>query len=80
MTHVVDNPFTWRGEYPFGRALLDDPHYPLTVQSVIDRCRTNHSLYVALSLEERGEEYVLEESIRVGEGQKVRHVPCVCVE
>lgn len=62
MRWVVDNPATWLGEYPLGRALLGNSSYPLTVESFLDGCRLNRSLYNVMMLEQR---YDLEESVRV---------------
>ena len=51
--NVIDNKDTWGGIFPLGLALIGNSSYPLTVQSVLDECRQNHSLYVSLQLVER---------------------------
>ena len=71
---VVDNPVTWLGEYPLGRALLGNRSYPLTVESFLDGCRLNQSLYNVMMLERR---YDLEESVRIDPIEAVS--VCVCV-
>ena len=51
--HVIDDKRTWRGEYPLGRMVLQDPLHPLTVQLVLDGCHRNKSLFVVLQLATR---------------------------
>ena len=72
---VVDQPATWQGEYPLGRVLLGNSSYPLTVESFLDGCRRNQSLYNVMRLEQR---YNLEEVIRIDPSEAVSVCVYVC--
>jgi len=49
--YVIDDYYTWGGEYPLAKMVLDDPEYPLTYQKVLDGCRHGNHLYTVLELE-----------------------------
>lgn len=72
--HVIDDQSTWKGEYPLGRVILQNPSYPLTVQLLLDSCRRNESLFMALHLAHR---HNLEESVALGAAQRVNTACCL---